>query len=67
MIPMLAINTYNRPKTVKRERFPMKKAKQYVDKILTKDRFNNFWEVTGTRGGDVVRYRLYDDGMVTER
>jgi hypothetical protein len=47
--------------------FPMKKVKSYMDKIYDKYRGDNFWEVKGSRGGDTLRMRFYDDGLVTEK
>lgn len=49
------------------EREVTKKAKEYMDKIFEKHRCNDFWEVIGKRGGDSLRMRFYDNGLVTEK
>lgn len=49
------------------KRFPMKRVKSYMDKVIEKYRGENFWEVVGKRSGDVLRMRFYDDGLVTEK
>ena len=49
------------------QKFPMKRVKEYLDKVLEKHRGNDFWEVIGKKGGDVLRMKFYDNGMVTEK
>lgn len=38
-----------------------------IDRIMRIVPFRDFAEVTGTAGGDVLTYRIYKDGTITER
>ena len=38
-----------------------------IDRIMRILLFKGFAEVTGTAGGDVLTYRIYKDGTITER
>lgn len=38
-----------------------------IDRIMRIVPCNGFAEVTGTAGGDVLRYRIYNNGTITER
>lgn len=38
-----------------------------IDKIISVAHFDNYYEVLGSAGGDVLQYRIYNNGMITER
>ena len=38
-----------------------------IDEIVCITRLSNFYEVIGRAGGDVLTYRIYDDGKICER
>lgn len=38
-----------------------------ADKIISIDKYGNFYEITARAGGDVLTYRVYENGTVTER
>lgn len=40
---------------------------QRVDYVMDYHETPDFVEVVGSRGGDVVTYRVYDNGTVTEK
>lgn len=42
-------------------------ASERLDYILETHSVPDFVEVIGKMGGDVITYRIYDDGTVTER
>ena len=37
-----------------------------INQIISIDRWGNFYEVVGRAGGDVLSYRIYDNGMICE-
>jgi hypothetical protein len=37
-----------------------------ISQIISIDRMGNFYEVVGRAGGDVLSYRIYDNGMICE-
>jgi len=43
------------------------KALEYLDYIMECFETPDFVEVTGRMGGDVITYRVYDDGAMYER
>ena len=38
-----------------------------VDKVIEVIPTKEFVEVVGTKGGDILTYRVYNDGRITER
>ena len=50
-----------------REKKAMELALERLDYIMDYQMAPDFVEVTGRVGGDVVTYRIYDDGSVYER
>ena len=38
-----------------------------IDKIINVAPFADYYEVTGSAGGDILQYRIYNNGMITER
>lgn len=44
-----------------------KQFKNRFDKVLDVYEARDFVEITGKIGGDTITYRVYDNGMVTER
>lgn len=38
-----------------------------LDKVINIAPFANYYEVVGSAGGDVLHYRIYKNGMITER
>ena len=38
-----------------------------ADRIVDTYEDSNFWEFTCRAGGDVLTYRIYDSGTITER
>lgn len=50
-----------------------KKAKQRVqsecgiDRVIETIPTKDFVEVVGTKGGDIITFRVYNDGKITER
>lgn len=38
-----------------------------IDKIINVTPFADYYEVTGFAGEDILQYRIYNNGMVTER
>ena len=37
-----------------------------ISQIIAIDRMGDFYEVIGRAGGDVLTYRIYDNGMICE-
>ena len=42
-------------------------AMETMDRILSTDETRDAVMITGTIGGDVITYKIYDNGMVTEK
>lgn len=38
-----------------------------IDKIINVAPFRDYYEVTGSAGGDILQYRIYNNGMIVER
>lgn len=38
-----------------------------IKQIISIERMGNFFEVVGRAGGDVLTYRIYDNGTICER
>lgn len=38
-----------------------------LDTIITMECWGNYCEVVGRKGGDVLTFRIYESGMITER
>ena len=45
----------------------MEQALEHLDYIIDYDTSPDFIEVTGRMGGDVITYRIYNDGSMYER
>lgn len=43
------------------------RAKTGADKVLSVYEGRDYWEFDTRAGGDLVRYRVYDDSRITER
>lgn len=37
-----------------------------ISQIISIDRMGDFYEVVGRAGGDILQYRIYDNGMICE-
>lgn len=54
-------------------RYDLEEAKKIIfnqtptDRIIDSYETKEFWEFVCRAGGDVLTYRLYDDGMICER
>lgn len=53
--------------TTERVKNAQNKALEYLDYILEMVPASDFVEIVGRVGGDVVTYRVYDDGSVYEK
>lgn len=53
--------------TTERVKNAQNKALEYLDYILETVSDKDFVEIVGRVGGDVVTYRVYDDGSVYEK
>jgi len=38
-----------------------------IQNILRMSNYSNYWEVVGEVGGDILTYRVYRNGDITER
>lgn len=38
-----------------------------IDKIINVAPFADYCKVTGSAGGDILQYRIYNNGIITER
>ena len=38
-----------------------------ADKIISIDKYRNCYEIVARAGGDVLTYRVYENGTITER
>lgn len=45
----------------------LNKALEYLEHIIEYATAPEFVEITGRMGGDVITYRIYDDGSIYER